>query len=281
MPNRLQIARNGKVAAANFLVYLLLVGQCFAAPDFPGVAHGTYFAMYVADDFVALAIDSRRTMDLPDGRRVFADDQCKVLKLGTGAAFIAEGIISNKDQRAPSFDGFATARLAFQQSNGSLKRTADRWAADLEPKITALYPFYSNLLDQRHDGEIVVGYFLGIESNQVTAFKSVVLHNRATGTFSATTVALPKNNYTLLGPLNLVMELFEHQTPRAKSAFDQMQAEAAGKTGSESIDITLKYLVLNVPRWANDPGSGGDVAQAIIDRNNWRWMHRPDFCPEN
>jgi hypothetical protein len=156
MPSRLHIARNGKMAAANLFVYFVLAHQCFSAPASSGVSHGTYLATYFSDDFVALAIDSRRTEDLPDGRRLFFDDKCKVLRLGSKAAFIAEGIISNKDQRIPQFDGFLTAGMSYEQANGSLRKTADRWASELRPKIAALYPLYRNLLDARHDGEIVV-----------------------------------------------------------------------------------------------------------------------------
>lgn len=59
--------------------------------------------------------------------------------------------------------------------------------------------------------------------------------------------------------------------------------ESAGKSPVDTQAIILKHLVKNIPAWADDTESGGDVAQIISDakEKNWRWFHRPDFCPEN
>jgi hypothetical protein len=275
--------RNRKVAVSIFAIYCLLVYLCFAAETSEGVVHGTYFAMYVSDDFLALAIDSRRTEETSSGERSTVDNQCKIELLSDHDVFIAEGIISNNDARAPRFDGFMTASTSYQRAAGSLKNAADAWAAELAPPFAALYPFYPNLFDQRPNGEVVVGYFLGIDTDgKLAAFSATVLHSKAANSFSVTTKLVAKNTYTLPGPEEVVTEFFRGQTTRANIAQTQLHQEAVGKSPVDEKAITLKHLVQAIPAWANDPGSGGDIAVLTMERGKkWRWFHRPGFCPKN
>jgi hypothetical protein len=285
MPIRLQNFRYRTRAIAILFIYFLLArpGSAMAAD---GVNHGTYFATYTGDDYIALAIESRRTFDAPTGKRSVFDDACKVVALSGRAVFIADGIISNSDPRAPRFDVFVDAVDAYRRATpaGSLESAADLWAADLKRSMTGLYPFYRELMDHRADDEIVGGYFLGIDDDdRLIGFQVKITHARATARFDSVVMPIRKNNYTLPGPARLVNEFVAGQSARAMAAQSQVRTEALGKSVAEARVVEMKYLVKTIPAWANDPGSGGDIAQIVIDatEKRWRWIHRPDFCPEN
>jgi hypothetical protein len=87
----------------------------------------------------------------------------------------------------------------------------------------------------------------------------------------------------LLGPADLVREFIAGQTARASAAQNQIREEATGKPPADARVIELKNLVHDVRVWANDPGSGGDIAQVFLEAktNSWRWIHRPKVYPEN
>jgi hypothetical protein len=286
MPHRLQIFRDRKTAVAVLFMCVFFVRPACAIAG--GVSHGTYFATYTGDDYTALAIESRRTFDAPTGKRSVFDDACKVVALSARAVFIADGIISNSDPRAPRFDVFVDAVDAYRRATpaGSLGNAAELWAADLKRSITGLYPFYRDLMDHRADDEIVGGYFLGIDDDdKLTGFQVKITHAKATARFDAVVMPIQKGNYTLPGPgpARLVKEFVAGQSARAMAAQSQIRKEALGKSAAEARVVEMKYLVKTIPAWANDPGSGGDIAQIVIDaaEKRWRWIHRPDFCPEN
>jgi hypothetical protein len=249
----------------------------------PGVSHGTYFATYFANDYIAVAIDSRRTEDRQSGEHLHFDDQCKIVLLSDRAVFIAEGIISNTDARAPRFDGFQSALNSYAKAEprGSLSNAAARWADELKTPLEQLYPFYRQLFDRRHDGEIVVGYFFGIDHREnLSALAVKIIHRAGDPAFNTEILPLQEGAYTLGGPGPLAQELLLGNTERARKVQVQIIQEATGKTPPEAMSTTLKYLVANIPRWANDPDSGGEVAQLIVDgaTKQWRWINRPSFC---
>ena len=134
--------------AVRIIITYFMVQLMNSAMASPGVSHGTFFAMYFADDYLAVAIDSRRTEDRPSGERVHFDDQCKIVPLGNGAVFIAEGIISNDDARAPRFDGFQSALTAYANAEpkGSISNAATRWVSEIKTPLEQLYPFYGSFL---------------------------------------------------------------------------------------------------------------------------------------
>jgi hypothetical protein len=285
MPYRLQILRDRKSAVSIFFIcgFFIQFGSALAAG---GVSHGTYFATYTAGDYIALAIESRRTEDAPNGRKFIFDNQCKVVPLSARAVFIADGIVSNRDPRAPRFDAMFDAVHAYRRATpaGSLKNAADLWAADLKQSMIGLYPFYGKLIDHRPDYETVGGYFFGIDGdNKLIGFHARIKHTIGTSRFDSVVMPIQNNSYTFLGPEDLVNEFRAGQTARARAAQGQIQKETFGKSAAEARIIEMKYLVKNIPAWANDPGSGGDIAQVIIDASEkrWRWVHRRDFCPEN
>jgi hypothetical protein len=284
MPYRFQIPdRKSAVFMLFIYVYFLQFGIALAAG---GVSHGTYFATYIADDYIALAIESRKTEDTLNGRKLIFDNQCKIVLLSDRAVFIADGIISNRDPRAPRFDASVDAVAAYRRAlpTGSLKNAADLWAADLKQSMIGLYPIYRSLIDHRSDYETVGGYFLGIDGrDKLVGFQARIMHTNGTSRFDSVVMPIQNDSYTFPGPADLVNEFRARQSARAKTLQRQIQKEATGKSVPEARIIELKYLVRNVPAWANDPGSGGDIAQVIIDAHEqrWRWVHRPDFCPEN
>ena len=59
MPTHFQIFRNRKLALPNFFISLLIAQSnlAFAAG---GVGHGTYYATYSADDYIAVATLANR-----------------------------------------------------------------------------------------------------------------------------------------------------------------------------------------------------------------------------
>ncbi len=150
--------------------------------------------------------------------------------------------------------------------------------------MSGLYPIYRNLIDHRSDYETVGGYFLEIDSkDRLVGFHARIMHTNGTSRFDSVVMPVQNDTYIFPGPSDLVNEFTARQSARAKALQRQIQKEAIGKSIPETRIIELKYLVRNVPAWANDPGSGGDIAQVIIDTHEkrWRWVHRPDFCPEN
>jgi hypothetical protein len=232
-----------------------------------------------------VAIDSRRVVDTAGGERIVFDDQCKILILSRQAVFIAEGVISNSDSRAPLFNARSIALESYQAvfPQNDLESTARLWAEKMIPYISALYPLYRTLLDRRHDGEIVVGYFLGIDTNgKLAAVSAKVLHTVNSPIFSREIRRLPPG-FTLLGPIDMVREFFGGGSDRASQARRRVESESRNKADAERQMILLKVLVESVPKWIPDPGSGGDTAQLIFDAQSrrWRWFHRPEFCPEN
>jgi anti-sigma regulatory factor (Ser/Thr protein kinase) len=70
------------------------------------------------------------------------------------------------------------------------------------------------------------------------------------------------------------------ETSRAVAVREQVRQESEGKSTSERYAIELRELVRNVPTWANDLSSGGDVAVAILETSTktLNWLHRPAFC---
>ena len=46
-----------------------------------GVSHGTYFAFYLSDSYLAIAIESRRKFDTPDGKTIFLMTNAKFFLL--------------------------------------------------------------------------------------------------------------------------------------------------------------------------------------------------------
>jgi hypothetical protein len=281
MPNCLQVLRDRKCVFANCLVYffILHLGVASAA----GVSHGTYFAVYVDDSYIAVAIESRRTDLLLTGGTRVSDNQCKIVVLAPQAIFIATGIVRNSDPRSPLFDGYAIALSAYQRAKPlvSLRTAADYWATKMISPLTKLYPFYKTFFASRPDTEVTVGYFLGVEADGTLAgFQARIMRNQ--GSFLSSVRPLEKT-YTMEGPLELVGEFLLGQSPRAKEVQAQIEREAAGKSPVERRVVELKHLVESVPVWAHDPGSGGDVAQIVIDAatKRWRWIYRPSFCAEN
>jgi len=284
MPIRFQIPHQ-KNAVLIFFIYgfLLPFGIALAAG---GVSHGTYFAAYTSGDYIALAIESRKTEDALNGHKVIFDNQCKIFPLSARAVFIADGIISNRDPRAPRFDASVEAVAAYRRAipAGSLKNAADLWAADLRQSMIGLYPIYRKLIDHRSAYETVGGYFFGIDGDdKLIGFQARIMHTVGTSRFDSVVMPIQNDGYSFPGPADLVNEFRAGQSVRARTVQSQIQKEAFGKSASEARIIELKYLVRNVPAWANDRGSGGDIAQVIIDagEKRWRWVHRPDFCPEN
>src|SRR5262245_35503356 len=126
------------MSPANFFVRCFLCGSAIV-----GVGHGTYFAFFLSDSYLAIAIESRRRVDTADGRTLIFDNQCKIVPLSSRAVFIAEGIISNDDPRAPIFDGFPLARASYLEvPSDDLEGAAHLWATKMVPNIIAIYPLY-------------------------------------------------------------------------------------------------------------------------------------------
>jgi hypothetical protein len=269
----------------NYLVQCFVSYASCISSAMAGVSHGTYFAFYLSDSYLAIAIESRRRIDTPDGKTTFVDDQCKIFPLGSQAVFIAEGIMSNSDPRAPLFDIFPIALESYVEASpkNDLLNAADLWAAKMVRHISALYPIYKDLLDRRHGGEIVIGYFLGMDTDgKPAAVAAKVRHTTNSPIFFPGVSRLP-NGYTMGGPIELVQEFLAGASERAKEAQRRIESEARGKSDAERRMIELKVLVEMIPTWIADPGSGGDIAQLIFEVQSprWRWFHRPEFCPEN
>jgi len=246
------------------------------------VSHGTYFAFWLDNQGMTVAIDSRQTDDTSAGT-TYRDDVCKLHPLGDDAFFFAEGISANSDPRAPAFNIFEFASFTFQRQQGtkSMLAVADQWGSNLVPLFAELYKIYPDLLDMRHGGEIVNGHFAGIEDGVVKAITATILLKD--GTFTSHTKAVATNNFTLGGYGQEVGEFFVGATERAKNARAIMVADIAKLKSFNAQDlkaVELRAIVENVPLWAGDPGSGGPVAILTIETatKKLRWIRRPVHC---
>jgi hypothetical protein len=246
-----------------------------------GVSHGTYYACWFDAERVVVAIDSRKGDTVGD-KTTYRDDYCKLLPLGTSGLFFAEGIIGNSDARSSIFEGFAMAsKWHASNSHFGIQSVADAWGAEFAGHMQKLYPFYAKLLDARHGGEIVNAHFIGFDAaGRIDAIVLTVTHQAGKPEFIVATKHLGIA-YTFGGHAKLVQEFISGPTPRAIAIRDLVTKEFAGKPISERYAIELRAVVQNVPLWAGDPGSGGEVAVAILERSTktLKWFHKPAFCP--
>jgi hypothetical protein len=244
------------------------------------VSHGTYYAYWFDPERIVVAIDSRQG-DTRDGVTVYRDDKCKLLPLGTSGLFFAEGIIANSDPQAVLFDGFAMASKWYaQNSHFGIQMVADAWATEMADHMRNLYPAYPTLLDARHDGEIVNAHFVGFDAaGRLDEIVATVRHHTGETDFSIASRHM-SFTYNLGGHREPAEEFMKGSTERAAAVKQSVLREAADKPWSQRFAIELREIVSNVPRWANDPGSGGEVAIAILEASTkmLTWFHKPSFC---
>jgi hypothetical protein len=268
-----------KIFGASGLAVLALTGAAWA--DF---SYGAYFAFSLTNDYLVVAIDSRRQTDTDKGT-VMTDDQCKIAPLGDQGVFVATGLTASTDARVEPFNVFALATAAYKRTAqpASLEKVATAWGDDLRSRLEALYPLYPKMFDQDYIGDVTFGYFLGFDADgALGGTLAEVSHRDAGKTFAADIGPIPKPATSMTGHREEVRELLQDISERAGIAVRQLMKESAGKSKAEREMIRMKLVVETVPGWAGDNTAGGDIAQVIFDAktHQWRWYHRPTYCPE-
>jgi hypothetical protein len=261
--------------------FALLALTCAAWADF---SYGSYFAFNLTNDYLVLAVDSRRQTDTDRGT-VTTDDQCKIAPLGDQAVFVAAGMTASTNTRVEQFDVFRLAAAAYRQAAhpASLEKVATTWSADLRSHLQALYPLYPNVFDQDYIGDVTFGYFLGFDAGGgLGGFLAEVSHRDAGNAFAAEVGPIPKPATSMTDHRKEVGEFLQGTSERASVVLRQLTSEAASKSNAERDMIRMKLVVETVPGWAGDKTVGGDIAQVIFDAktHQWRWYHRPTFCSE-
>jgi hypothetical protein len=261
--------------------FVLLALTCAAWADF---SYGAYFAFSLTSDHLAVAIDSRRQTDTDKGT-VMADDQCKIAVLGEQAVFIATGMTASSDTHVEPFDVFALASAAYKKMEhpASLQKVATAWGNDLRSRLQTLYPLYPKVFDQDYIGDVTFGYFLGFDADGALGGYLAEVSHRAVGDkFAAEVGPIPKPATSMTGHREEVRELLQDTSERAGVVVRRLTKESAGKSNAERDMIRMRAVVETVPGWASDNTAGGDIAQVIFDAktHQWRWYHRPVFCPE-
>jgi hypothetical protein len=274
-----EASRGLKVLTAGAFAILTLTSAAWA--DF---SYGAFFAVNLTKDYLVVAIDSRRQVDTDKGTVVF-DDQCKIAPLGDQAIFIAAGMTAGSDPRVDGFDVFSLATAAYRKAPhpASLEKVAQAWSDDLRSRLETLYPLHPDVFDKDYVGDVVFGYFLGFDADgTLGGFLAQVSHPDAGKKFTGAVGPIPNPATSMAGHRPEVGELYQGTSERAATAIRRFTAEAAGKSSVEQQMIRMKSIVETVPAWADDKTAGGDIAQVIFETktHQWRWFHRPSFCPE-
>jgi hypothetical protein len=267
-----------------------LAGLFFVAGTFSGgassqsVFHGTYFLALVTPAYIIVAIDSRETQG-----NVRNDRYCKIRPLSPNAFFFGTGATSAIDNSTNTsvFDARDIAQSVYAQFGTGVTNFADMartWATQME-SIYNEFPaeFAANAVD----GTMAKGFFVGEDKSGAIRIAGQVISYQQTGldSFLNEPVTIgpgPEGLVPLLsnGHLDLVREFLNGgQTQRAKKIIAELGPRAFGPDADAA-----RYMayVAAVRDWSGDSAIGGEIATIILERGkNWRWFHRPDFCPKN
>lgn len=240
-------------------------------PRLGRVGWGTYFFVYVNDDFAAAAIDSRE--NIGDEHR---DNICKITLLDDYTIFLCQGIA-----RGEGFSAGDIARGEFAQQLKPLDlyKLASDWANEMTKQIKILYERDRDIVEDMKPNA-AGGVFLGY--TEVGNVSAVQVQIEVSNSVNVTTfiTALPPDSCPRTGGHDpIVEEVLAGDTNRAR----KLRA-SINLTGNPATNWAIKAqtCVKAVIDWGDDRNVGGEVATLILERGQkWRWFHRPDFCPEN
>jgi hypothetical protein len=266
---------------------LLLAAMLSRAAAAQDALHGTFFIVGISTDFAVVAIDSRGTI-LTTARNRINDRFCKIRPLSHNAFFFSAGLSALYQSRTGKiiYDARDVAEDVYAGSGNSrdFGGMAEKWALRTESAFRRNSPAPSLL-----KGIISRGYFVGIKDDGgIDAGAETITYHAETAqhfthalerfTLAATPhIQQPADK----AALDVEQEFANGgQTERAKKII-QESAWAKIGNGPDAVAVRFGNLVTAIRDWSGNDKIGGDIATIILERGkDWRWFHRPDFCPD-
>jgi hypothetical protein len=271
---------------ARTLPFAVMLSRAAVAQDV-SVSHGTFFLFGISTDFAVVAIDSRGTIETKTRNRI--DDRfCKIRPLSRNAFFFFAGVgmLFRGGTGNVTFDTRDVAKDVYANSGNSrdFGGMAEKWALRTENSFRR-----ANLAPSLLKETMTRGYFVGTKDDGAidAGAETIAYHADAAQHFTHTPehFTLTARPYTQQPVDKSVRDIEQEfanggQTERAKKIIqDREWAKMAN--GPDAAAVRLSSLVTAVRDWSGNDKIGGDIATIILERGkDWRWFHRPDFCPE-
>jgi hypothetical protein len=270
-----------------FTGILLLAAMFSRATAAPDASQGTFFLFGISTDFAVVAIDSRGTIKTTARNRI-NDRFCKIRPLAHNAFFFSAGLSALFQSRTEKviYDARDVAEDVYAGFGNSrdFGGMAEKWALRAESAFRRSSPAPSLLKDV-----VTIGYFVGIKDDGgIDAGAETITYHADTAQHFTHTLerftlaATPHIQQPLDKTAIDVEQEFANggQTERAKKII-QDNAWAKIGNGPDAVAVRFGNLVAAVRDWSGNDKVGGDIATLILERGkDWRWFHRPDFCPE-
>jgi len=280
-----QVFGNFKRSVPKNLIYVVIVYALVTVESAwaDSIGRGTYFVVYVGDDFVVATIDSRETI-VNSGLTSYKDGFCKILVLSDHAIFLAGGVYQRSNSNF-TFDAYDIARAQYNEQTSpiDLYRLGVGWGSAMAQNIRTIYPDFTTEINNRPDGEVTQGYFISSENNNLSTVKALVQKQGQLPIFIPIVTYLNPNSLTLSGHREILAEFVEdHISRRAGDAIADFNNRIVGLSAPEIWAIKIEMYAKAVTNWSGDSGIGGAIATVILERGQKiRWFHHPSFCPEN
>jgi hypothetical protein len=266
------------------LLFAAMLSRAAVAQD---VLHGTFFIFGISTDFAVVAIDSRGTIKGATRNRV-NDRFCKIRPLSHNAFFFSAGLSALFQGRTGKimFDARDVAEDVYASFGNSrdFGGMAEKWALRAESAFRKDSPAPSLLKDI-----VTRGYFVGIKDDgEIDAGAETITYHADTAQHFTHTLehfvlaATPHVQQPIDKAALDVEQEFAHggQTERAKKVIQDSEWATIGN-GPDAVAVRFSNLVTAVRDWSGNDKVGGDIATIILERGkDWRWFHRPDFCPD-
>jgi hypothetical protein len=266
------------------LLFAAMFSRAAAAPD---ASQGTFFLFGISTDFAVVAIDSRGTITTAARKRI-NDRFCKIRPLSHNAFFFSAGlgVLFQSRTEKVLYDARDVAQDVYAGFGNSrdFGGMAEKWALRAESAFRRNNPAPSLL-----KGVVTKAYFVGIKDDgDIDAGAETITYHADTAQHFThalehfTLAATPHIQQPLEKTALDVEQEFASggQTERAKKII-QENAWAKIGNGPDAVAMRFGNIVAAVRDWSGDDRVGGDIATLILERGkDWRWLHRPDFCPE-
>ncbi len=274
-----------KLIAEHLIKFLVCIASFPHQTLAEDIGHGTYFLAGLSPDYAVVAIDSRELeVGVPNDR------YCKIRPLSRNAFFFSRGVTSATDNNTHDkiFDARDIAHSVYVQFGiGSTRfdEMAQAWAE----RVLSIYRTKpSEFANYAVQNIMVGGFFVGLDESGTIKYSSqrIVLQPYGFPQFINSAEPKPVGSTNpeegptyASGYFEIVREFMSgNRTERAKAVIDNL---GTLPSGPDRVAAIYAAIVNSVAKWSGEIGIGGDIAAIILERGqDWRWYHRPDFCPQ-
>jgi hypothetical protein len=262
------------------------------------IQHGSIGVVYLTDDEVVMAADSRGTI----GGSHF-DDQCKINALDGKILFVSTGnVVTYSNQVAnplgsvPSWNNYAEVRASYERIIQQFSTAATHmtdiaidYASDLRSKWAgaAIYnrAFVSNAAAVQGGNRLTAAFFAGYDGSGKARVAQVLITFNERDLLNPVgmevgLITCPVQNFCAIGRPEIVAEFLQTSTDRAM--VDTKLWRPPSTTLWDDIDLerTVHLVELTIRYQGDDVG--GEIDAVELDRgNDARWYRRKDNCPAN